>query len=515
MRYQRTPNRDSYDVVVIGAGMGGLSAAAELASRGLSVLNVEAHYQPGGFAHAFHRGGPKRRFTFDSAVHLSPGGGPGEGLHKLLSDWGVDHLVEFLPVQPMYRTIGPGLETEIYSGQEAFIESHIRYFPHEAEGIRSFVETMARIAHEIQVLSSMEIPKSEMMRTMIRYCPTVLKHSSRSLLEMLSQHVDDPVCRSVLSTLWTYLGLPPSSCSGVAFSVMMMSFINENAYYVRGSFQKLADAFVAALKKFGGELVFPRRVERILLDERGHACGIELDKDGERIHARRVISNSDAYQTFMNMVGPEHLTEDFAQSIASRPLSISAFEVFLGVEADLKAQGVLHETFFAPGHDPQEVYDNHARAEIFGCGLSVPTIEDDTVAPAGHHIVCATMFAPWDRPWNDKEYKWRIAEGLIDEAEKVIPGLRENIVYKDAGTPFTMHRYSGNRNGAIYGWDSSPKSLATRLAMETPIPGLYLAGHWTRPGGGLFAVVTSGQIAADRVYDDLCGKLSKGKEKCA
>jgi prolycopene isomerase len=71
-----------------------------------------------------------------------------------------------------------------------------------------------------------------------------------------------------------------------------------------------------------------------------------------------------------------------------------------------------------------------------------------------------------------------------------------------------MHRYTQNTQGAIYGWDASPRSLATRLSMETPIPGLFLAGHWTRPGGGLYAVVTSGQIAAKRVAGELAGRVN-------
>ncbi len=507
MAYHKIPNRDAYDVIVIGSGMGGLSAAVGLASRGLDVLVVEAHYRAGGLAHSFVRhkrlAGQDRAsaFEFDSAVHLTPGGGRGEGLHKLLTDWGVADRVEFLPVQPMYRTVSPGLETMISSGKEAFIESHACHFPHEREGIAAFVEVMDKIAAEIRILSSLDIPKSQMMRMMVKNCPTVLRYSTRPLQQVLDAHIVDPVAKSVLSTLWTYLGLPPSRCSAVAFAVMLMSFVHENAYYVRGTFQNLANAFVAALEKFGGELVMPRRVRRILLDETGRTCGVELDGEGERIRARSIVSNADACQTFLDMVGREHLEEEFAESLVSRPLSISAFEVFLAVDTDLKSQGTMHETFFAPGHDPEEVYDNHAAGRIFGCGLSIPTIEDETVAPPGLHTVCITMFAPWDRDW--KQEKAALTEGLIDEAERVVPGLRRGLVFQDSGTPTTIQRYTGNRRGAIYGWDSSPKSLATRLAMETPVPGLFLAGHWTRPGGGLYAVVTSGQIAAERVFHEL------------
>ena len=209
-----------------------------------------------------------------------------------------------------------------------------------------------------------------MMRVMVKQCPTVLRFSSKSLQQMVSQFVTDPIAQSVLSTLWTYLGLPPTKCSAVAFAVMMMSFVNEHAYYVKGTFQNLADAFVFALEKAGGEMVMPRRVARIMLDEKGRACGVKLDGAGEEIRARCVVSNADAFQTFFGMIGRENLDPEFALSLEDRPLSVSAFEVFLGVKMDLHALGAIHETFFAPGHDPEEVYENHARGDVFGCGFA-------------------------------------------------------------------------------------------------------------------------------------------------
>ncbi|HEY0143952.1 MAG TPA: NAD(P)/FAD-dependent oxidoreductase [Thermoanaerobaculia bacterium] len=502
MAYHKVPNKNEYDVIVIGGGMGGLSAGAGLAYRGANVLVVEQHYRPGGYAHSFRR----KDFLFDSAVHLTPGGGKGEGIYSLLEEWGVADKCEFIPIDPMYRTIGPGLETHIRGSKAGFIESHAQYFPEERDGFTKFVDAMDRISSEIRVLSELEVPPSQMMRVMVRYCPTVLRYSSKTLEQMASQFISDPIARSVITTLWTYLGLPPSQCSAVAFSVMMMSFVNENAYYVKGTFQNLAYAFVAGLEKHGGEIILPRRVEKILLDESGRACGVKLDTDargngGEEIRARVVISNADAFQTFYKMVGRENLDPEFANSLETRALSVSAFEVFLGVKMDLESMGVIHETFFAPAHDPERVYENHARGDVFGCGISIPSIDDHTVAPAGHHTVCITMFAPFEKDWAmDKQ---RTAERLIDEAELVIPGLRKNIVYQDAGSPTTMRRYTMNHNGAIYGWDASPKSLATRLAMETPVPSLFLAGHWTRPGGGVFAVITSGQIAAKRAIKEL------------
>jgi prolycopene isomerase len=318
---------------------------------------------------------------------------------------------------------------------------------------------------------------------------------------MVQPFVKDPAAQSVLSTLWPYMGLPPSKCSAIQFAEMMMSFVNQHAHYVEGSFQKLADAFVFALEKAGSELVIPRTVEKILLDDKGRACGVKLDKAGEEIRARYVISNVDAYQTFLGMIGEERLDAGFVSTLKERPISLSAFEVFLGVTTDLKGMGINHEIFFGPSSDTEEAFSSQARGEVHGCGLSIPSIDDHTLAPPGHHTVCVKMFAPWDRRW--VEDKPALTERLIDEAEKVIPGLRKGIVYQEAGTPFTMSRYTGNTAGAMYGWDAAPKSITQRLNMETPVPGLFLSGHWTRPGGGVLAVIISGQMAAKRVFQEL------------
>src|SRR5262249_3623351 len=144
--YQKNPKRDHYDVIIVGGGMGGLSAGVSLARSGARVAVIEAHYQPGGYAHAFRRKG----FLFDAAVHMTPGGGPGGLIHDLLAEWGVLDQVDFLQLQPMYRTITPDRELLVPSGKEAFIERHVECFPSQGEGIRALVETMDRIAEDVR-----------------------------------------------------------------------------------------------------------------------------------------------------------------------------------------------------------------------------------------------------------------------------------------------------------------------------------------------------------------------------
>src|SRR5262247_3538924 len=141
MRFHEEAARDVYDAVVVGSGLGGLTAAALLAQAGQRVLVVERHDRPGGYAHAFRR----RGYRFDSAVHVVGGCEPGpfeEGalLHRVLARLGVRDRCDFVRVDPGYRVEWPGMALEAPSDLERFVEAHVEQFPREGKGIRGFVD---------------------------------------------------------------------------------------------------------------------------------------------------------------------------------------------------------------------------------------------------------------------------------------------------------------------------------------------------------------------------------------
>jgi prolycopene isomerase len=136
-------------------------------------------------------------------------------------------------------------------------------------------------------------------------------------------------------------------------------------------------------------------------------------------------------------------------------------------------------------------------------GIAIPTYMDPGLAPPGNHVVIIMTMAPYNlhlKSW--REEKKRVTQMLIDKAESIIPGLSQHIVVKDSATPLTYERYTGNSLGAAMGWAFSPDMFMRRLEQRTPIANLYLAGHWTTPGGGVPAVAISGLRAAQTILSE-------------
>src|SRR5262245_13194317 len=308
MRFHEEAAHDRYDAIVIGSGLGGLTCAALLARAGRSVLIVERHDRPGGYAHAFRR----RGYRFDSAVHLVSGCEPvpfeaGGMLHDLLSALGVRERCDFTRVDPCYRVEWPGLTLDAPCELERFAEVHAERFPREAKGIRGFLEDCLTIRGEA---SRAEEQAGVGLSRPERF-PLLLRYRRATLAQVLETRVEDPAARAALAALWPYLGLPPSRVSFLYFATMLTSYVADGAYYCRGSFQAFADALVAAAAGSGGELLLRAPVRRILV-ERGRAVGVLLE-NGQQVRAPVVISNADARQTIGEMWGGEQLPARYVE----------------------------------------------------------------------------------------------------------------------------------------------------------------------------------------------------------
>jgi prolycopene isomerase len=206
------------------------------------------------------------------------------------------------------------------------------------------------------------------------------------------------------------------------------------------------------------------------------------------------------------MVGEENLPEEFVQTLNGMEVSLSALYVYLGVDMDPRTVGLdAPETIVYESYDNSKEWESLLRGEAaVPCfGIAVPTYMDPTLAPPGKHVVIIMTMAPYhlrDRSW--REEKERVSQKLIEKAERLIPGLLEHILVQDSATPLTYERYTLNSLGAAMGWAFSPAMFMRRLDQRTPIENLYLAGHWTMPGGGVPAVALSGLRAARMILGE-------------
>ncbi|MCK5871147.1 hypothetical protein BMR05_15325 [Methylococcaceae bacterium HT4] len=180
--------------------------------------------------------------------------------------------------------------------------------------------------------------------------------------------------------------------------------------------------------------------------------------------------------------------------------SCSIFVVYIATDLDLVQAGAHHEAFYYHELNHEVNYNNALQGEVSWMSVTVPTLLDDGLAPKGEHLIVLTALANYDQAENWQQAKADYMKKMLDFADSKINNLKSHILFIEAGSPATMQRYTLNNKGAAYGWAMTPEQVgASRIANKAPIEGLYFAGHWTMPGGGVYGVSYSGVQTAQKV----------------
>jgi prolycopene isomerase len=478
--------KDRCDVIVIGAGLGGLSAAALLARAGLSVLAVEQQNGVGGYARGFRRG----PYRFDPAVHTMT---EPAYVKNVLEYLAVGDSCEFKTLEHSYGAIFPGLDYDMPGADpEAFVEKHRRLFSGDREGVREFWRVVDQTWRDVTQMST-RIDLWDLTRATELF-PTLFRYRTATVASVLDEFMTDPRAKAACAAVWPYWGAPPSRMSFLLFA-LGVSVLTRGAAYCQGGFQNLVNAFERALTSHGGQLLLGSTVERIMIED-GKAVGVRLAR-GDELRAPVVIANADARHTLDRMVGKEHLPETYVRRLHNMEPSFSACILFTATRMDLRELRARHETFLYKNWDHEQTYRDIVNGRPGGMWLSVPTLIDETLAPVGEHTVTLTSLASYGASASWGEQQEVQAERMLDELEAVFPGYRQQLAFVECATPATLERYCRNHEAAIYGWANLPSQVASkRLSRETPVRGLYLVGHWTEEGSGSFRVIMSGAHVA-------------------
>jgi prolycopene isomerase len=498
-----SPLPSEWDVIVIGAGIGGLVTATQLATKGLNVLVLERYLIPGGSAGYFERNG----YRFDVGASMIFGFGK-QGTTNLLTRalQAVDMTLETLadPVQIHYH-LPNGLDLKVHRNYESFLQELTNYFPHEKTGIRQFYDECWQV---FNCLNAMELLSLEEVGYLTRVffqhplaCLGLVKYLPQNVGDIARRYIHDPVLLKFIDMecyCWSVVPADrtPMINAGMVFSDRHYGGIN----YPKGGVGQIAQKLVNGLQAYGGRIQYKARVTQIL-QENGRAIGVQL-ASGETYRAKRIVSNATRWDTFEHLIPAKEMPQSERKWQQRYQKSPSFLSLHLGVQADLLPRDTECHHILLEDWDQLET----SQGTIF---VSIPTLLDPELAPANHHIIHA--FTPsWMEEWQGlspsdyKQQKAAAAERVMTRLEKIFPGLSAALDYEEVGTPRTHRRFLGRVDGT-YGPIPSRK-LAGLLGMpfnRTAVPGLYCVGDSTFPGQGLNAVAFSGFACAHRVAVDL------------
>lgn len=505
--------KDHYDVVVIGAGIGGLTCAGLLAKSGRDVLVVDQRPEPGGVCFSYQRDG----YTIDVGPHLMSGCREGWYVHDILSDLGVENEIKFIDVEPLAQVNFPNDQIEVPPDYRAFTELLSERFPGERQRMIMLFREMEQMFFEINDLPS-TFSLWDYLKVPVTH-PIFVKYPQKTYQEMMDEFLEDRKLKSAIASLWIYFGLPPADISAVFWTVVMMAYFLGGGQYPENGIGQLADTLASGVRNWGGELLTSTSVIDIQMTGKAVAGvtledvsdkwlpGGRLRPPGKRIKDRHqtriscdiVISNADARHTFIQLVGEEHISSKYLKTLQRMEPSLPVVKVAMGVDRDVRELGLNHhDTVYYNRWDMDAVYEAMKQgAPEAPADISVPSISDPSLAPDGAHCVYLWNYAPYGLTDDWESMGEQIADDMIAWADERLPGLSEHIVFRDITTPKTLRDYVQTTQGSPYGWAFTPDQMGfNRLQPRTPIEGLYLTGHWTTPGAGVAGVALSGQTTA-------------------
>jgi len=495
-----------YEAIVIGAGLGGISAATYLAKRGLKVLLLERHNVPGGYATSFVRG----RFEFEVALHELSGLGSKERpgpLYRYLDRLGVAEKVEFVSAPEVYRSIFPDLDVTLPSNWEGYEQVLCETFPEDAKGIRTLLRTVRDLDRQMERFNHLAItgklPPAKELAGLPLDAGKLIRYAMTPWGEVLQRYVKSQRARAVISQLWGYAGMPPSRMAFAYYSVMLASYLTNKPAHVQGRSQALSNAFIKTFEELGGEVRFQCAARKITT-ENGRVTGV-VTEFGEEFRTGLVLSNADPVTTCRSLIGEENVPAKFWRRLRSTTIGPSSFNVYLGLAEPPDKFGLInHEVFINQDDDCEAHYRGMSTfdppAEF--CVTTYNTLMPEISPPGTTEVVLTYLMygEPWYSvaPRQYVETKNRLAASMFERTEKYFPGLRRAAEVVEISTPITNMRYAGTMGGSIYGFDQNiSESTVFRLPHWGPLKGLFFLGSWTMPGAGFEPAMMTGRIAGE------------------
>jgi phytoene dehydrogenase-like protein len=529
----------NYDVIVIGGGLGGLTAGAKLAKEGRKVLLLEQHDRPGGCATTFRR----KDYTMEVGLHEMDGPDPRDMKNRIFRDLGVSGEVTFLKVPEFFRFINDRYDFTMPHDPVQAADNLIKEFPGEEEGIRAYFDRIMNAKKYIR--ETADEPESNLGE----YLDSIIGNEDLKLILLgnLGYFHDDPYTLSL-----NY------------YAVAQGSYFSGGGSFIQGGSQVLSDFLSGVIRNNGGEVLLKHRVTDLILEgdritgvkyaptagsgrepggesdagsgaepggesdvgsdtEPGGESGASSDPGAGPASLEVHDGNTDGGQasleaygsdiilngpipSLMNFNLPGEWRQRLKKEVEAREIGASLLTVYFGFDRPLQELGSTNYSYFL--YDPSVksqadiLENNRGPFETKSFTFVDYGAVDSRLAPEGKSVgavCCIDYTARWEG-LSREEYrkeKEKVAQIFIGKLETLIPGFADAVEFCEVGTSKTVERYTLNPGGAVYGFAQSP-GRARMQEIPAP-PNLHYASAWTKIGGGFSGAIFSGYMCAFRL----------------
>ncbi len=472
----------SYDVIIIGAGLGGIAAGAKLAKQGKKILLLEQHDRPGGCATTFTR----KDFTFEVGLHEMDGPHARDLKVKIFRDLGLNEKVTLLDVPEFYRFVNDRYDVVVPHNPEEAEKRLINLFPHEEQGIKTYYH---------YILNSRKI------------LAEASGSPEQSLGDFLDEHIGNDDLKLILLGNLGYFHDDPYSISLNYYLVAQGSYYGGNASFIKGGSQKLSDALVSVIKEHGGTVKLNHLSTEIIFED-NRPVGVRYENTtGKRKniftdYAANIVVNA-SVPTLARKLLPGNRRKELLEKIEGLNVGASLLTVYFGFRKPLKEIGYrYYSTFvFDPTIKTQKDILQNNRSGFATRGFTLVDYSqiDSALAPSGKGVgavCCIGYLSEWEGMERESYLKKKshVVETIVARCEKLIPGFRDALEYVEAGTPLTVKRYTMNPEGAVYGFAQNPGKSSDYLSALPE--NLYVASAWGKFGGGFSGSIYSGYMTA-------------------
>ena len=468
----------SYDVIVVGAGLAGMTLANKMARDGRSVLLLESHNKLGGFATWFKRN--EGEHIFDVSLHGFP-----VGMIKTCRKYWSREIAERIHQLKSVRYINPQFEVETDFTKEHFIKVLIEKFGVTLETVNAFFDELANM----NFYDNSQMTNGELFE---KYFPG-RNDITRFLLEPIvyanGSNLEDPA---------------------ITYGIVFSNFMSKGVYIFQGGTDLMITMMRDELIKNGVDIQMQARVESILIDSKNvtgtKAIGVLVK--GHRIFSKSVVSNSNLKSTVHKMVGDEFFSPEFVKKADAVRLNTSSCQVYMGIKSGESIPFVGDLVFTS--NDKSFSTDLILSPKVGSQTFSVYYPDTRPHLAPKYAIVSSSnaRFEDWIN-LSAEEYKLQknyVIERAIAGLEEIIPGVRQKIDYVDAATPLTVERYTLHEKGASFG--TKFEGLDVSMNMHKEIAGLFHAGSVGIIMSGWLGAANYGVIQAHEV-DNYLSRLEK------